>query len=1577
MTYYPRITRLVVLIVLCIATVKGFAQIARDYTVTVNGYSFDPLETGPDADQNLLIDADLTNTGPRLVQFRGPLRRQDLTLLKEQYGLTLNRYFPNYTYLETLTAGQLRQLSGLDLVRWIGPYHPAYKLSPAIGENQFVTPARIREPGLVLIVLLHPGASLDAASASLDRLGAEILQTFPMDAPGRGDRIRIRVNGRDELPAVASLPLVEWIEEEGDISLDNGGVTSAIQSGGATTPVHDQGIQGQGQIVGLIDAMIDTSHCFFVDAASSIGPGHRKIIGLRSDSPSGFTSPVGCIPGHGTHTGGTIAGFSAGDANNGIAFRSRLTFGDLNDVIFSSGSGTKTFLQYLNAAAADGAIIHSNSWSDKATGAVNTYTTLSNDLDVFTWNNENHLVVVSSGNNIGGAPSPIRPPFSSINGLSVAASQEGNLNNVSTGALGPTFDNRIKPDIYAPGSNTTSAQAGTTCGTSNCSGSSMATPAVAGAAALVRQYYQEGFYPGGAPMPGQGFTPSGALLKATLLNASRDMTGMDAFGSTTTLNGYPSNLEGWGNLVLDDALFFTGDATDLVVWDVRHADGLLTAEQQTHNVEIATNGQPIKITLTWTGPPPAAANFGAPVINDLDLTVTDPNGTVYNGNDFTNAGVSRANSTTTDAVNNVEMVLVNTPAPGNWSITVEGTAVNQGNPGQGYALVVTGDTPALPVPTGTQNTIVALTTVPGTNPTGPPSSVDAQELIDSLGKYVDTVSYEGAELDPVYYSVSLGNPLANYLATDSNPLIEMAEDVIAQLLAADANAFDRGTTDVTDDIDRLIILLNDQNFTGDWATTGNWPYELPGGLTRPISVSVSSVRNDADKRLSHAIAHQFGMVDLYNHPGVTFAQPHVDNWGIMANLNRVQPIAWSKERATWMSSHDANSIQYIPRPAAGSTTTLTIPLNWMAETNTDNPRSIAIGLTPGAANLEDERVFYWLEARDPGRGLYDDGLPAGPGVLLYYVNENIAQGEGPVRIVDAGLTTPATLDDAIFGTGTIPTPGGTGLDMEVLAPTAAEAYRISINYTPPATTNDVNIRVGTPFYTSPDIWVDSQIDGFDVESGRSPADRGNDPIAGEDNRIYFQVSNPGPGDAFDVTVAVRISEPYHTVGGDADFNRFVAQKFYTKIDAGTTVTDYVVWRPPGEDEMHACIQVDIQEVFNDVNDYNNTAQQNTSVQESTTASPYETVVFDYSLTNPYDNQQLVYFRLEGLPEGWAHSMPQPKRLLAANERFEGQLTVTPPDDAEVCTSHEMLVTSWFPKGNTIIPYGGTVLRVNLRNRTTLTADTRLSRCDDKPNLSAARFNDQQMIADNAPECIQMTTVGCTNPAQPNTELVIRYQKPNGDPVYRTVVTDAEGCYSDTYVVTEGGEWKVSAHYPGSDCAGESDTRRTPVSVPIPIDPNGGVITEGGKRRFFVSAHAGSTHPLGELDGIADANIYAAADLTYFFSDRLGLSLTAGLAQMTRDSSTAAPTQRFLHFSSNVELNFPRTASFKPFLRAGPGYYWDKDENWTPGVNAGLGGKAKLASDLSLTAGLDVHLLGSNDREISTRFLTMSLGLLFK
>jgi hypothetical protein len=540
-----------------------------------------------------------------------------------------------------------------------------------------------------------------------------------------------------------------------------------------TATIWNQGLLGTGQVVAIADTDLETGLCFWEDTAHAVipqqvppptaltvDPAHRKVLAVNGAHPLALQTKGSF--GHGTHVSGTVAGDdsanprgtgSAGhDHGDGMAPGAKIIFEDI-----STGSDNNCIGTLFVASVGDlleqeyvsGAHISTNSWGEE----LDEYSVQTREVDVSVWQHEDFLVLFAAGNH---AASGIDDQARCKNCIAVGACQEyepdsplGPLDPENIAAFsshGPAADGRVKPDLVAPGDRVFSGRFRTqyiedeadprcdpeanptvdvcfpnpaiggcyltftaeTCSVSPHRGTSMATPTVAGLAALTREYFTAGFYPTGRPGPGDAMTPSAALLKAVLINGARNMTGTL---SGNPLSDAPSNQQGWGRLLIDDALVIAGDIRRLKLLDVANPSGLTTGQTASTSFSVTSTGEPLKLALVWTDPPAAVAALPA-LVNDLDLELEAPDGTLYRGNQWTadNPAVpgdkeSLPDPAGRDAINNVEGIFIPSPQQGGYLATVRAVNVPgyQGLLTQGYALVMTGaiDTaPAGSVPDG-------------------------------------------------------------------------------------------------------------------------------------------------------------------------------------------------------------------------------------------------------------------------------------------------------------------------------------------------------------------------------------------------------------------------------------------------------------------------------------------------------------------------------------------------------------------------------------------------------------------------------------------------------------------------------------------------------------------------------------------------------------------------------------------------------------------------------------------------------------------------------------------------------------
>jgi hypothetical protein len=278
-----------------------------------------------------------------------------------------------------------------------------------------------------------------------------------------------------------------------------------------------------------------------------------------------------------------------------------------------------------------------------------------------------------------------RIPNSAKNTIVVGnVTNDGNQASASS-SRGPTTDGRLKPDIAAPGSQNGGDTGVTSTYPRNqyftTTGTSMSTPATAGATALLEEWYADSCT-SGAPKP--------STIKAIMLHSAADVTQIPTIGV-----GYtgPDFVYGYGMAKVDQA----------VALIPHHIEGSLaaTGNVSTSTITIGTV-QDLKVTLAWDDVPWNIAAASSPVtgllVNDLDLEVVAPDGTVYTPwqiNAATPATPSVAGPGYASAVpipaiardrrNTVEQVVVTNAMPGTWTLRV--VASNLTQPSQDFSLV--------------------------------------------------------------------------------------------------------------------------------------------------------------------------------------------------------------------------------------------------------------------------------------------------------------------------------------------------------------------------------------------------------------------------------------------------------------------------------------------------------------------------------------------------------------------------------------------------------------------------------------------------------------------------------------------------------------------------------------------------------------------------------------------------------------------------------------------------------------------------------------------------------------------------
>lgn len=535
----------------------------------------------------------------------------------------------------------------------------------------------------------------------------------------RGRSIRIALRASDNVAP----NLIGWLSMRPDVysvmtgsgaRLQNAQARRWVMSGQADTggeTLWARGLRGEGQVIAVLDTGADWRNCYLAENMSIPPPpvihdGEPLVADLTQRKITAYQMLDGNLKeeamdsqGHGTLVFGNAAGgklddpFSTDSAiQNGVAPAARGVIqdggylaDDCSDLP-ALGCPILELLPRLVEAHTLGARIHNNSWGDQETATIqNVYTNIAADMDLMTWTHPEFLILCAAGNSGQSGEDTVGSPSTAKNVLSIAAAQNPNADSVTGfSSRGWTVDGRVKPDLIAPGQTETARWVGNAtalhCTTRRVQGTSMASPIAAGAIALVRQYYTEGWYPSGTPREEDALTsPSAALLRATVI------AGTD---SLPTEPPPPSRGQGWGRINLENSLAFGDESPRLYMVD--DWEGFPSTALPPREFRLVADGDgegpDLRIVLAWSDYP-ATPGASPALVNDLDLVVMTPDGTFHYGNQLDETTGMSLPGGEPDRLNNVEVVRL-PPVSGVYTVRVHAEAILHGP--QPFALAATG-----------------------------------------------------------------------------------------------------------------------------------------------------------------------------------------------------------------------------------------------------------------------------------------------------------------------------------------------------------------------------------------------------------------------------------------------------------------------------------------------------------------------------------------------------------------------------------------------------------------------------------------------------------------------------------------------------------------------------------------------------------------------------------------------------------------------------------------------------------------------------------------------------------------------
>ena len=665
------------------------------YEIGLSSPPFDPLEGVPTVPPSLRADP---SGNLFIVQFvTQPLEefRQEIVRL----GGTVYGFLPNNSQIVRMDEATRKQVETLPYVRWVGPYHPAYRLEAFLRENLDQADTLFPLQVYNIAVFESGPAQKKLVAEQIERLGG-IIEVVP----DNGFLLFARLTP-DQLLSVIRWDEIAFVDRWAPPGLAmNIARDRHISGANYVASVSAGSYSGAGVRGEIMDTNLETGHVAF----QSIPP---ILHGPQAGDHYHGTSVYGC--GFGDGTGAGIAGAK------GVIPQAQGIFADFCRLEEAAADGTTTGpncqLEFTPEERVDRyehtaelvdpmgplkAVFQSNSWG---TNAGSSYSTMSQEMDDILFQYD--LLVCQAQDNAGTTLSKFEAwakNIVSVGGVHHYDTVRKNddrwfdpniyppAGTPLNASIGPASDNRIKPDFTHFLDDVYTTYVGGSSYVPVFYGTSAATPITCGHFGLFFEMWADGLF--GNTLLDPNCNPANencvfknrphmTTAKAMMINTASPYPFV---GSAESVD-FTRTHQGWG-LVQVGRLHILRSRFPIIVNETQ----VLTqaSSTATSTVTVPPNTKALRATLVYADPPgiPDSTDPSVPkrhAVNDLNLKLTRPNsGVHYWGNcglrqgNWSSNGCIDTNQlipNTPDqpvVIDTVENVFVQNPVSGTWTVQV-------------------------------------------------------------------------------------------------------------------------------------------------------------------------------------------------------------------------------------------------------------------------------------------------------------------------------------------------------------------------------------------------------------------------------------------------------------------------------------------------------------------------------------------------------------------------------------------------------------------------------------------------------------------------------------------------------------------------------------------------------------------------------------------------------------------------------------------------------------------------------------------------------------------------------------------